>query len=70
MKNGGLVGVSTVQTNSNSKELNRIIVKGARQAVTESNSPKFPPSSKYIKIQYQPPWCLFTGTENVINAEN
>jgi len=31
MKNGGLVGVSTVQTNSNSKELDRIIVKGARE---------------------------------------
>ncbi|MCD4721861.1 MAG: excinuclease ABC subunit UvrA, partial [Desulfobacula sp.] len=31
MKNGGLAGVSTVRTNSNSKELDRIIVKGARE---------------------------------------
>ncbi len=41
-----------------------------RQAVTESNSPKFPPWSKYIKLQKPPPSFLLTGTENVINAEN
>ena len=31
MKNGSSLGLSTVQTNSNSKELDRIIVKGARE---------------------------------------
>ena len=41
-----------------------------RQAVTESNSPKFPPWSKYIKLQKPPPSFFLTGTENVINAEN
>ncbi|MCK4767099.1 MAG: hypothetical protein KAS28_01850, partial [Desulfobacula sp.] len=31
MKNGSSISLSTVQINSNSKELDRIIVKGARE---------------------------------------